>query len=211
MSANSRYIIFLDIDGVLHSFDYENYLIEHNKEQFDYDGAIFAPDCIKALDKLIRTTKAKIVISSSWKDSRICPNALSVMKGIWEHRNLPGEIIDVTPTLTPDEIQSIYGIRTTMQWKGYEIDMWLQHNPQYQSYLIIDDEDVALDYQKLCFIKTDGNKGLQNRDVKRAIKIFRLMCNRAAHQQIKPRQEHFPTWLFRLFSSMRTENHRKAP
>ncbi len=173
MSAdNSSPIVFLDIDGVLHSFDYEKYLTIHNMDWFDKDGAIFAPDCIDAFRELIRATNAQIVISSSWKDSRICKNALSILKDIWKRRNLPGEIIDVTPTLTPDELQFLYGVRTTRKWKGYEIDLWLQHNPQCQSYIIIDDQDVVLDCQKTFFIKTNGNKGLQDKDVKRAAKIL---------------------------------------
>ncbi len=173
MLADDSYpIVFLDIDGVLHSFDYEKYLTNHNMDWFDKDGAIFAPDCIDALKELINVTNAKIVISSSWKDSRICKNVLFILKDIWKRRNLSGEIIDVTPTLTPDELQSLYGIRTTRKWKGYEIDLWLKHNPQYQSYIIIDDQDVVLDYQKTFFIKTNGNKGLQGKDVKRAVEIL---------------------------------------
>lgn len=170
MSADNSFpIVFLDIDGVLHSFDYEEYLTSHNRDWYDKDGAIFAPDCIDALGELINTTNAKIVISSSWKDSRICKEALSVMKNLWKRRNLPGEIIDVTPTLTPDKLQLLYGINTTQRWKGYEIDLWLRHNPQCKTYIIIDDQDVVLDYQKAFLIMTSANKGLQSNDVKRAI------------------------------------------
>lgn len=191
MSAdNGCPIVFLDIDGVLHSFDYEQYLTNHNMEWFDKDGAIFAPDCINAFRELINITNAKIVISSSWKDSRICRDALSILRDIWERRNLPGEIIDVTPTLTPDELQFLYGIRTTRKWKGYEIDLWLKHNPQCQSYIIIDDQDVVLDYQKAFFIMTNGNKGLQNKDVKKAVEI---LCQLKQEKYIRLR---------RLFSSI---------
>lgn len=165
-------IVFLDIDGVLHSFDYEKYLTSHNMDWFDKDGAIFSPDCINAFRELINITNVKIVVSSSWKDCRICRDALSILRDIWKRRNLPGEIIDVTPTLTPDELQFLYGIRTTQKWKGYEIDLWLKRNPQCLSYIIIDDQDVILDYQKAFFIMTNGNKGLQNRDVKRAAEIL---------------------------------------
>ena len=165
-------IVFLDIDGVLHSFDYEKYLTGHNMDWFDKDGAIFAPDCINAFRELINITNVKIVVSSSWKDCRICRDALSILRDIWKRRNLPGQIIDVTPTLTPDELQFLYGIRTTQKWKGYEIDLWLKRNSQCLSYIIIDDQDVVLDYQEAFFIMTNGNKGLQNRDVKRAAEIL---------------------------------------
>lgn len=166
-------IIFLDIDGVLHSFNYEEYLTNHNFDWFDKDGAIFAPNCIAALEYLISATKAKIVISSSWKDSRLCENGLPVMRGIWKRRKLPGDIIDITPTLTSNDLSAIYGLRYTWQWKGYEIDQWLKRNRQYRSYIIIDDQDVVLDNQRAFFIKTNGKKGLQKKDVDKTIKILR--------------------------------------
>ena len=172
MSKYISPIIFLDIYGVLHSFNYEEYLTNHNFDWFDKDGAVFDPNCIVAFEYLINATKAKIVISSSWKDSRFCENALPLMRGIWERRELPGDIIDITPTLTPDDLFALYGIRSTWQWKGYEIDQWLKHNRQYRSYIIIDDQDVVLDNQRDFFIKTNGKKGLQKKDVDKAMKIL---------------------------------------
>lgn len=165
-------IIFLDIDGVLHSFSYEKYLTNHNKDWYDNDGAIFDPKCIAALETLINTTKARIVISSSWKDSRVCNDALSVLRGIWERRGLAGDIVGITPTLTPDELHELYGFHSTQIWKGYEIDQWLKRNPQCQSYVIIDDQNVILENQRPFFVKTDGNKGLTNKDTKKAIEII---------------------------------------
>ena len=43
--------------------------------------------------KIIELTGAKIVISSTWRKS-----GLSVRKELWKFSNLPGEVIDVTPT-----------------------------------------------------------------------------------------------------------------
>lgn len=65
------------------------------------------------------------------------------------------------------------GFVNTWQWKGYEIDQWLKRNRQYRSYIIIDDQDVVLDNQRAFFIKTNGKKGLQKKDVDKTIKILR--------------------------------------
>lgn len=165
-------IIFLDIDGVLNSYRYEDYLLYNNKSCFDENGAIFDPICVEALKRLILTTKAKIVISSSWKDNRICKNAYSILKKMWKNRNLPGEILDVTPTLTPNWLLKKYGLKNTTAWKGYEIDQWLKSSTQSHSYIIIDDEDIVLDYQRPFFIMTDGYNGLSDADVEIGIRIF---------------------------------------
>lgn len=165
-------IIFLDIDGVLNSNRYEDFLLSHNECPFDENGAIFDPICVEALKRLILTTKAKIVISSSWKDNRICKNAYSILKKMWKSRNLPGEILDITPTLTPNCLLREYGITNTTAWKGYEIDQWLRSSTQYHSYIIIDDEDIVLDYQRPFFIMTDRYNGLSDADVEIGIRIF---------------------------------------
>lgn len=172
MTSEVKNIIFLDIDGVLHSFNYEKYLTTHDKDWYDSDGAIFDLKCIAALDTLINSTKAKIVISSSWKDSRICNDALSVLRGIWERRGMAGDIVGITPTLTPDELHKLYGLHSTQSWKGYEIDQWLKHNPQCQSFVIIDDQYVVLDSQRPFFVKTNGNTGLTDKDTRKAIEIM---------------------------------------
>lgn len=166
-------IIFLDIDGVLNSNRYEDFLLSHNECPFDEYGALFDPKCIRALDRLILTSEAKIVISSSWKDKRIRKDAFSILKKMWKNRNLPGEILDVTPTLTPNCLLREYGITNTTAWKGYEIDQWLRSSIQYHSYIIIDDEDIVLDYQRPFFIMTDGYDGLSDTDVDIGIQKFK--------------------------------------
>lgn len=92
---------------------------------------------------------------------------------MWKNRNIPGEILDVTPTLTPNCLLREYGITNTTAWKGYEIDQWLRSSIQYHSYIIIDDEDIVLDYQRPFFIMTDGYDGLSDTDVDIGIQKFK--------------------------------------
>ncbi len=165
-------IIFLDIDGVLRSIKYEKFRISHNLPWFDTNGPLFDPNCITALSTLINATDAKLVIHSSWKDGRTSASPLSIIRKIWGDRNLPGELVDITPTLSSDELMNLYGLNVTKKWKGYEIDLWLSQNTAYDSYVIIDNQDIVLDYQKKFFVRTNGKKGLQNSDIKKAINIL---------------------------------------
>ena len=73
-------IVFLDIDNVLNVIERDEW------------GALFKQHFVNNLQKLLEVTGAKIIISSSWKDS-----GLKELRRMWEARNLPGEILDVTP------------------------------------------------------------------------------------------------------------------
>lgn len=67
MSAdNDCSIVFLGIDGVPRSFGYEKYLMDHDVDWYDENGAIFDPHCVNALDKLENMTHARIVIYPIW-------------------------------------------------------------------------------------------------------------------------------------------------
>jgi hypothetical protein len=49
------------------------------------------------MNKLIRETGAKIVISSTWRHS-----GLEFMKKVWTQENMEGEIIGITPSFRGD-------------------------------------------------------------------------------------------------------------
>lgn len=92
-------IIFLDIDGVLNPVHYMNAMYKmwkasHKqiKSHDEYGQLFFYQNC-DALKRIIDETGAKIVISSTWRRA-----GLDEMIKLWKHRNLAGEIIDITPT-----------------------------------------------------------------------------------------------------------------
>ena len=59
-------IIFLDLDGVLNTWQYSSYLVNSGIEEFDENGSLFDPEAIKNLQYIIDSTHAHIVISSTW-------------------------------------------------------------------------------------------------------------------------------------------------
>lgn len=129
-------VIFLDIDGVLNIIP----------EEWDEYGAIFHKHFESNLRKIIDNTNAKIVISSTWRFSGI-----KVMKEMWKARKLSGDIIGVTPYLLnkDDKLTSIK--------RGYEIQDYLDNNPDIENYVIIDDDSDMLPSQIKNFVKTSEN------------------------------------------------------
>ena len=119
-----RKIIFLDFDGVLNTEIYNLVLKRKGKICQDEYGALFDPNAVKQLKRIIDATNADIVVESSWKY-----HGLDAMKELWEVRNLPGRIIDITPSTISDEYllsSDLENIHPSMlHCKGIEISSWL--------------------------------------------------------------------------------------
>lgn len=122
-------IIFLDIDGVI-CVNWMDFVDEF--------GHGFNKDYVNNLQKIIDKTGAKIVLSSTWRKA-----GLSNMQRMWEMRDLPGELIDVTPVFNTS--------------RGEEIAEYLRENP-CDKYVIIDDDSDFLPEQKPFFVRTSVNK-----------------------------------------------------
>lgn len=157
-------VIFLDIDGVLNVY----------RRERDVYGSLFHENFVDNLKTIIDNTNAKIVLSSSWRHS-----GLKEMKEMWQLRNLPGEIIDITP----NEVDVVnYGICKYYDEvsRGHEIKLWLTNN-KVDNYCIIDDDDDMLEEQLPNFIKTinpdhedslDIGYGLTKQCAEKAIQIL---------------------------------------
>lgn len=156
-------IIFLDIDGTLN-------VIPQGHDEF---GGIFHGHLVENLKHIIEETGAKIVISSHWR-----MNGLQVMKDMWRTRNLPGDVIDVTPNLYDH-----WNPNTIDFGRGDEIKKWLDEHPDITGWVIIDDDyfDI-LDEQLPRLVRTSGNEhhtdyidigyGLTKECAEEAIKIL---------------------------------------
>ena len=121
-------VIFLDIDGVLN-------LCRQERDQY---GSLFHPYYERNLRMIIDQTAAKIVISSTWRMS-----GLEIMQEMWKERNLPSEVIDITPSIHNS-------------CRGEEINYWLKNN-KVDAYCIIDDDSDMLISQFPYFVRTSNN------------------------------------------------------
>jgi hypothetical protein len=128
-------VIFLDIDGVLN-------VIPQGHDKW---GGIFHGHLVNNLKRLIDETGAKIVITSTWRMG----NGLEGMIDMWKERNLPGEVIDITPNF-------MVHFNTTL-CRGKEIDAYLKEHPEIENYVIIDDDSDMEPHQLNNFVMTYGN------------------------------------------------------
>ena len=131
-------VLFLDIDGVLNV----------NYQGRDQYGRIFHPNFVENLAMIIKETDAKIILSSSWRHS-----GLQRMLDMWEFRNLPGEVIGVTPDLY--RFLDFEGERTMV--RGDEIQAILNIHPEITHYVILDDDTDMLKHQLGNFVQTSNN------------------------------------------------------
>ena len=162
-------ILFLDIDGVLNSMDnmYAMSELWHtNKENKSRDqyGHLFDERCVRWLKFIVEKTDCKIVVSSTWRMS-----GLSVMQTMWQMRDLPGEIFDITPLHVDSEIINLYAASNNEADRGYEIQEWIDiHKPE--RYCIIDDDSDMLPHQN--FVQTNSKIGL---DYSSALVVCRFL------------------------------------
>ncbi len=138
-------IVFLDIDGVLSSW---SFLKTHK--------AFIDPNNVKTLNKL-KEYNVEIVISSSWghDDGRT--------EKTLKNCGLELPIIGYTEHFYSDWL-----------CRGNEIEKWIIENCKEidYEYVIFDDEDDMLLRQKDNFINVNGEYGLTENDIQKAIDIL---------------------------------------
>jgi hypothetical protein len=157
-------VIFLDIDGVLNSQEFLN----KNKGASGFSAGRIDPELVARLNRIVQSTGAKIVISSTWRHG----------KSVWELKHMlrsrgfqySSNIIDRTPI--------------GMGIRGQEIQDWLELDPErervdpnhdpVEAYVIIDDNNEMLPDQQDHMVHTNGQIGLTDEDVVEAISVLRL-------------------------------------
>lgn len=116
-NSEKKYIIFLDIDGVLVS-----YLDLKIKDEY---GQQFIQEAVNSLNCLIKQFDADICISSSWRVGK----TIERLQEILDARGVQCKVVGKTPRNGP---------------RGLEIKQWLEENTEYTGYIIIDDEMIDI-------------------------------------------------------------------
>ena len=164
--------IFLDLDGVLNTEYYQRMLQYEGKPWQDKHGALFDPQAVVQLQRIVDTTHADIVIESSWKYL-----GLAAMQAMWKDRQLPGRVVGITPSAISDNVLLSADLDITdpssLHCKGAEIASWLADNEKQDApYVIIDDEYVVLESQLPHFVMTNPYDGITEDLAARAIQIL---------------------------------------
>jgi len=141
-------VIFLDFNGVLDTYENMN---------------VVDPDNLAILKEVIEETGAKLVISSSIKNTFFYSG---------HHNRNMKYLIDV---LTENNIE-IYGLTPWLEKREMEILEYLKNNPDISEYCIIDD-DYYFESMKEHMVKIKhqllGGNGLKEIDKSQIIKILK--------------------------------------
>lgn len=163
--------IFLDIDGVLNSYE----VCELNKEKFGIsngfggwfreediptlENVLWGEDLVQNLKFIVDATNAKIVISSTWRN-HFSVEKFKEMFALYGYNHCP-----------------IIGLTENSGTRGKEIQDYLDYLIVKDSdvninYVILDDNDQFLAHQKDNFVHTSMMVGLTRQDAMKAIKIL---------------------------------------
>ena len=94
---------------------------------------------------------------------------------MWKMRNLPGQILDITPNTVSDEILLNANLEEFQlgACRGNEIKEWLsRHEGKVSNYVIIDDFDDMLSEQEDHVVLTDTLISITEWDAAKAIRIL---------------------------------------
>ena len=163
-----RKIIFLDLDGVLNTARWHSQA-DRNSLQDEY-GYRFDPVAVANLKKILDETGAEIVISSSWKFM-----GLSKMQNMWKERNLPGNVVGITPNSVGDEflLHANLDDMDLLSIRGQEIKEWLMlYGKDVTHYVILDDMTDILIEQEPHFVWIDPEVGITKGNVVQVIMIL---------------------------------------
>lgn len=139
-------VIFLDVDGVLHSL---------------YGEDLFRESCCALLRRIVQTTGASLVLSSTWRTE---PGKIAVLNGVLRQWGM-NPVVDRTKEL--DDFP-----------REFEICEWLDRHPHVARWIAIDDMDLqgadTVQAKRLCghAVRTNANTGLLSQDADLAIQLL---------------------------------------
>lgn len=152
--------LFLDFDGVLNTANYAKRQSKEGIDHYDEFGPMFDPHTITHLKRVVDETGCKIVLSSTWRNE-----GFMRMRSLWKDRNLPGELLAMTPILLSTTYRDarsgeMFSI-PERNAKALEINAWLEEFAERPcQYVIIDDENVFFKSQQEHLVQTDESNGL---------------------------------------------------
>jgi len=138
-------VVFCDVDGVL-----------NNPSCYSRrtDCTPADPKCVAALNRIVRATGARIVLSSTWR-----MDGIESCNGRFGEWGVVVPIFDMTPQLD-------------FQPRGHEIDEWLKgHGGEIEAFVILDDTANMAPYLDR-LVLTDESRGLTEDDAERAIAML---------------------------------------
>ena len=162
-------VLFLDVDGVLNSkFWDESHQMEIS------DGKYIDTEKVSLLSKLVKSTKASIVLHSGWRfwfDENLKPTRKEAehLVSLLEKEGM--SISGVTPDLTTEEIRKT---KKFSKVKADEILTWLREHEDTENWVVLDDLDLHNEAIARHQVMTNPEYGLIEDDATKAIKMLNL-------------------------------------
>lgn len=160
-------VIFLDIDGVLNSKQWNE---SHQKEI--EGGKLIDSTTVRLLAEIVQQTGSLIILHSGWR-FWLDESLQAIRKESENLLNLLEEnglsIYAMTPDLTTEEI------RRTKEFgrvKAKEILLWLEQNENVESWIVLEDLDLLNDRVRNRQVQTNSEYGMTQEDVEIAIKML---------------------------------------
>jgi hypothetical protein len=161
-------IIFLDIDGVMSTFNEYNRNRKKFWDKYDICETLRLPyefnsGCVKILNEILQETDADIVLSSDWRmhwNLQELGNIFNFNKII----KCPIDVTEVIPTSLADLEKN----------RAHEIDIYIEKH-SIENYVIIDDLNLLPYVPKNRFVQTIEREGLKQSNIKQ--KILKILQN----------------------------------
>lgn len=160
-------VIFLDFDGVLND-KYVDIRAQWQGHEWGYDW--IRPRLVSKLNRIIRETGAKVVISSTWRQSF----SILEIRDILEDSGFMGEVIDYTPDLLQRHAPGGWnGSGIPTYDRSDEILTWVKQQNEGIKFVCLGLEDgLAENNAGMNLVLTDGAVGLTDENVEEAIAIL---------------------------------------
>jgi hypothetical protein len=159
-------VLFLDIDGVLNGHE------KHPGSPY----TTIRPDCVQRLNKVLAKTHCSIVISSAWRYM-----LLTTKKKYRPPMTLTGftYMLHTHGLVFSGNGSAIVGFTCadeTIAERGGQIIHYVNDNPEVERWAIVDDDPMEMELphrHRHRLVRTDGRHGLQDRDVRKLVKLLK--------------------------------------
>lgn len=164
-----RPLIFLDMDGVAN---------DHKAHTNGYCGT--KPECVAQLNRILRETDAKVVLSSAWR--YLIHSGSMTLRGFVNLLLTHGVEIQTNEKRPRSRLIGITCRDEDLSPRGQQIRHWLNEHGGRRPYVVLDDGgqnpdgswyDMGINDAGHPVVWTDGSVGLTAADADRAIGILK--------------------------------------
>jgi len=160
-------LLFLDIDGVLNTHEVDPEVL----------CGRFLPSHVSHLNRVLRETDARIVLSSAWRYF-VYRNEMNLAGLDWllrSHGVIAGRLVGITREDTM--VRPVTFCGNAAAWpmtneRGQQIADWRVNNGHTDAYAVVDDLDLGISESGHPFVQTDGKVGLTHHEACRLIQLL---------------------------------------